>query len=94
MTTTQIAFLVLWPLLSLLAIVAVDKNKKHNGKERILLSMMFVIFPILPVLIYTVSLYRTHIFFESNSAIKDNMWLTGSDINHASSDEVSCGGSD
>lgn len=85
MTLAQTAFLVLWPIFSLLGIIAVYKNQKHNGKERFLFSVIFIVVPILASLLYLLVTYRSKVFFWSNSATKDQMWIAQSDINHDSS---------
>jgi len=84
MTLAQIAFLVLWPIFSLIGIIAVYKNKKHNGKERFMFSVIFLIVPIFAALLYLLVTYRTRLFFWSNSATKDQMWIADSDISHDS----------
>jgi amino acid transporter len=82
MTLAPITFLVLWTIFSLMGIIAVYKNKKHNGKERFMFAIVFLIIPILAALLYILVTYSTRIFFWSNSATKDQMWLAESDIGH------------
>ena len=84
MTLAQIAFLVLWPSLSVVGIVAAYRNKKHNGKERIFFSVIFILVPILSAMLYLLVTYRATVFFWSNSATKDQMWIADSDIGHDS----------
>lgn len=84
MSVLQILFLVLWPLLSLISIIAVYKNKKHYSNERILLSIMFMVVPILPALFYLFVNPRAHTLLWSNSATKDKMYIAASDINYDS----------
>jgi len=86
MTLAQIAFLVLWPIFSLMGIIAVYKNRKHNSKERFFFSVMFIIVPILSALLYLLVTYRAKVLFWSNSATKDQMWIAKSDIGHDSTD--------
>ncbi len=77
----------MWPLLTLVAIIAVYKCKKYNGSQRFLLSVLFVILPVIAALLYLLVHYRSHILFWSNSATKDTMWIAESDISHGSSSD-------
>lgn len=92
MTLAQIAFLVLWPIFSLVGIIAVYKNRKHNGKERFFFSVIFLIVPIFSALLYLLVTYRDKVFFWSNSATKDKVWIAETDISHGSDRGNSIGG--
>ena len=84
MTLAQIAFLVFRPVLSVVGIVAVYRNKKHNSKERIFFAVIFILVPILSAMLYLLVTYRAKVFFWSNSATKDQVWITNSEIGHES----------
>ncbi|RYV01831.1 hypothetical protein SOPP22_15870 [Shewanella sp. OPT22] len=85
MTWTQITFLVCWPLLFMLSLVALWSDKKHSTYQRGMLLCLGLFFPVIGSLIVILTILPMSKLFWGNSATKDQMWLTGSDSNNHSS---------